>query len=127
MIARAAQGEARATSTGLLGLTQQGRLDGTLKLAAAGLERYLPTMGEGRGGAMSLDRAAPALNAIERAVPNLAGRIAPQQPNLQAGLLALLGQPVDIEGKRGVSVPVKFTDGQASFGPIPLGQVPALF
>ncbi|MBV8838354.1 MAG: DUF2125 domain-containing protein [Alphaproteobacteria bacterium] len=125
--ARLAQGEARATSTGLLGLTQQGRLDGTLKLAAAGLERYLPTMGEGRGGAMSLDRAAPALNAIERAVPNLAGRIAPQQPNLQAGLLALLGQPVDIEGKRGVSVPVKFTDGQASFGPIPLGQVPALF
>ena len=125
--ARLAQGEARANTTGLIGLTQQGRLDGTLKLAAAGLERYLPTMGEGRGGAMSLQQAAPALNAIERAVPGLGAKIAPQQPNLQAGLLALLGQPIDIEGKHGVAVPVKFTDGQASFGPIPLGQVPALF
>jgi hypothetical protein len=125
--ARLAQGDALATSTGVLALTPQGRLDGTLKLSAAGLERYLPTMGEGRGGALGLDRAAPALNAIERAVPGLSVRLAPQQPNLQAGLLALLGQPADIEGKKGVTVPVRFTDGNASFGPIPLGQVPALF
>jgi hypothetical protein len=125
--ARLAQGDARANTVGMLALTQQGRLDGTLKLTAAGLERYLPTIGEGRSGAMSLERAAPALNAIERAVPGLGARIAPQQPNLQAGLLALLGQPDEIEGKRGVTVPVRFTDGQASFGPIPLGQVPPLF
>src|SRR5262249_32759261 len=125
--ARLAQGEARANATGMLALTQQGRLDGTLKVSAAGLERYLPTMGEGRGGAMSLDRAAPALNAIERAVPGLGARIAPQQPDPQARPLAPPRQPVDIEGKRGVAVPVRFTDGAASFGPIPLGQVPALF
>lgn len=125
--ARLAQGDARANTTGTLGLTQQGRLDGALKVTAAGLERYLPAVGEGRGGALSLDRAAPALNAIERAVPGLGARLAPQQQNLQAGLLALLGQPAEIEGKRGVAVPVRFTDGTASFGPIPLGQVPALF
>ena len=125
--ARLVQSEALATTSGVLALTQQGRLDGTLKLSAAGLERYLPTMGEGRGGALSLDRAAPALNAIERAVPGLGARLAPQAPNLQAGLLALLGQPADIEGKRGVTVPVRFTDGAAAFGPIPLGEVPALF
>ena len=125
--ARLAQGDARANTAGTLALTQQGRLDGTLKLTAAGLERYLPTPGEGRGGPLSLERAAPALNAIERAVPGLGARLAPQQPNLQAGLLALLGQPAEIEGKRGVTVPVRFTDGAASFGPIPLGQVPPLF
>lgn len=125
--ARLAQGDALANTTGTLGLTQQGRLDGALKVTAVGLERYLPTMGEGRGGALSLDRAAPALNAIERAVPGLGARLAPQQQNLQAGLLGLLGQPAEIEGRRGVAVPVRFTDGTASFGPIPLGQVPALF
>jgi hypothetical protein len=125
--ARLAQSDARANTVGTLALTQQGRLDGTLKVTAAGLERYLPTMSDGRGGPMSLERAAPALNAIERAVPGLTARIAPQQPNLQAGLLALLGQPAEIEGKRGVTVPVRFTDGAASFGPIPLGQVPPLF
>jgi hypothetical protein len=125
--ARLGQGDALANTSGMLGLTQQGRLDGALKVTAAGLERYLPAMGEGRGGPMSLERAAPALNAIERAVPGLGARLAPQQPGLQAGLLALLGQPAEIEGKRGVSVPVRFTDGTASFGPIPLGQVPPLF
>jgi hypothetical protein len=77
---------------------------------------------------MALDRAAPALNAIDRAVPGLAARIAPQQQqSLQAGLLGLLGKPVEIEGKRGVSLLVKFADGNASLGPIPLGQVPPAF
>ena len=76
---------------------------------------------------MNLDRAAPALNAIDRAVPGLGARLAPQAQNLTAGLLGLLGKPVEIEGKRGVSVPVRFTDGAASFGPIPLGQVPTVF
>ena len=46
---------------------------------------------------------------------------------LGAGLLALLGKPVEIEGKRGTSLQVKFSDGNASLGPIPLGQVPAAF
>jgi hypothetical protein len=46
---------------------------------------------------------------------------------MAVGLLGLLGKPVEIEGKRGVSVPVRFSDGKASFGPIPLGQVPAAF
>jgi hypothetical protein len=126
---RLAQGEALATATGTLALTPRGRLDGALRLSAAGIERFLPTLGgERKGGPLGLDRAAPALNAIDRAIPGLAARITPQaQQSLQAGLLALLGQPVDIEGKRGVALPLKFTDGAASIGPIPLGQVPPAF
>jgi hypothetical protein len=124
---RIAQGEALATATGTLGLTQAGRLDGTLRLNVVGLEKLLPTIAQQKGVALSLDRAAPALNALDRAVPGLGARIAPQTQNLAVGLLGLLGQPVDVEGKRGVSVPVRFTDGVGSFGPIPLGQVPAAF
>jgi hypothetical protein len=125
---RLAQGDALATATGTLALTQRGRLDGALQVAAAGIERFLPAMGgEKRGAPLSLDRAAPALNAIDKAVPGLGARIAPQARSVQAGLLALLGKPVEIEGKRGVSVPVRFTDGAASLGPIPLGQVPPAF
>lgn len=126
--ARLAQSDALATATGTLALTQRGRLDGALQVAAAGIERFLPSMGgERKGAPLSLDRAAPALNAIDKAVPGLGARVAPQAQNLQAGLLALLGKPVEIEGKRGVSVPVRFTDGAASLGPIPLGQVPPAF
>jgi hypothetical protein len=125
--ARIAQGETLATATGTLGLTQAGRLDGALQLNVAGLDKLLPAIAQQKGVALSLDRAAPALNAIDRAVPGLGARLAPQAQNVAAGLLGLLGKPVEIEDKRGVSVPVRFKDGSASFGPIPLGQVPAVF
>ena len=126
--ARLAQAESLANATGTLGLTQQGRLDGALRLTVAGIERFMPTIGGEKGAALSLDRVAPALNAIERAVPGLAQRVTPQrQQSLQAGLLALLGQPAEIEGKKGVAVPLRFSDGKASFGPFPLGQVPPAF
>jgi hypothetical protein len=127
--ARVAQGEMIANATGALALTQGGRLDGGLRVNVAGLEKLLPTItgGERKGAPLGLDRVAPALNAIDRAVPGLGARVAPQAQNLAAGLIGLLGQPVEIEGKRGVSVQVRFNDGTASLGPIPLGQVPPAF
>ncbi len=126
--ARVAQGDALATASGTLALSQRGRLDGALQVNVAGVEKFLPTIaGERKGAALSLDRAAPALTAIDRAVPGLGARLAPQAQNLAAGLLGLLGKPVEIEGKRGVAVPLRVTDGVASFGPIPLGQVPPAF
>jgi hypothetical protein len=128
--ARIAQGDTLGNATGMLALTQRGRLDGALRLNVAGLEKLLPAIsggGERKGAPMSLDRVAPALGAIDRAVPGLGARVAPQAQNLAAGLIGLLGQPVEVEGKRGVSVPVRFNDGAASLGPIPLGQVPPAF
>ena len=128
--ARIAQGDTLGNATGMRALTQRGRLDGALRLNVAGLEKLLPAIsggGERKGAPMSLDRVAPALGAIDRAVPGLGARVAPQAQNLAAGLIGLLGQPVEVEGKRGVSVPVRFTDGAASLGPIPLGQIPPAF
>jgi hypothetical protein len=127
--ARVAQGETLMNATGTLALTQAGRLDGALQVAAAGIEKLIPALtgGSERGAPMALEKAAPALNAIDRAVPGLAARIAPQQQAIGMGLLALLGKPVEIEGRRGVTFPLRFTDGAASLGPIPLGQVPAAF
>ena len=102
--ARLAQGESLANATGTLALTQRGGLDGALRLAAAGIERFLPTIGGEGGSSLNLNRVTPALNAIDRAVPGLAQRVTPQrQQTLQTGLLALLGQPTEIEGKRGIS------------------------
>ena len=127
--ARLAQAESLANATGTLALTQEGRLDGTLRLTVAGIERFMPTIGGEKAGTLSsLDRVAPALNAIERAVPGLVQRIPPQrQQTLQTGLLALLGQPAEIEGRKGIAAPLRFTDGKASLGPFPLGQVPPAF
>ena len=126
--ARLAQAESLAHAKGTLALTQGGRLDGALQLTVAGIERFLPAIGGEQGSSLNLNRVAPALNAIDRVVPGLAQRVPPQkQQSLQAGLLALLGQPAELEGKRAISVPVRFNDGAARFGPIPLGQVPPAF
>jgi len=126
--ARLAQAESLAHAKGTLALTQGGRLDGALQLTVAGIERFLPVIGGEQGSSLNLNRVAPALNAIDRVVPGLAQRVPPQkQQSLQAGLLALLGQPAELEGKRAISVPVRFNDGAARFGPIPLGQVPPAF
>ena len=126
--ARLAQAESLAHANGTVALTQGGRLDGALQLTVAGIERFLPAIGGEQGSSLNLSRVAPALNAIDRVVPGLAQRVPRQkQQTLQAGLLALLGQPAELEGKRAISVPVRFNDGAARFGPIPLGQVPPAF
>ena len=84
--------------------------------------------------ALSGDKRPPppdsALGAIERAVPTISGTIrgAPGQPNpLQIGLLALLGKQTDLEGKPAVAMPLKFTDGAVTLGPIPVGTIPPLY
>jgi hypothetical protein len=125
---RLAQAETLANAAGMLALTQRGRLDGALRLTVAGIDRFLPAIGADQPGPLGLSRVAPALNAIDRAVPGLAQRVAPQtQQSIQVGLLGLLGQPAEIEGKRGIAVQLRFNDGAASLGPIPLGNVPPVF
>jgi hypothetical protein len=126
--ARMAQGDAIVTATGTLALNPRGALDGTMTVTAAGAERFIPALSGGRGAPAGLERAAPALDAIERAVPGLNVRVAPsQQTQLATGLLALLGHQTKLEGKPAVAMPLKFTDGTATLGPIPLGKVPPLF
>jgi hypothetical protein len=123
-----AQGDAIVTATGTLALNPRGALDGTMTVTAAGAERFIPALSGGRGAPAGLERAAPALDAIERAVPGLNVRVAPsQQTQLATGLLALLGHQTKLEGKPAVAMPLKFTDGTATLGPIPLGKVPPLF
>jgi hypothetical protein len=39
----------------------------------------------------------------------------------------IMGEPADLEGKRAVTLPLRFEDGMASLGSIKLGMTPALF
>jgi hypothetical protein len=39
----------------------------------------------------------------------------------------MLGEQTTLEGKRAVTLPLRFTDGAISLGPIPLGKAPPLF
>lgn len=127
--ARMQQRDTIAVASGTLGLSPGGRLNGELRLTVANLESLMPTLGLDR--MLSQDRASPELNktfsALDRIMPGL-GNMARQNagPMITAGI-NMMGEPAELEGRRAVTLPLRFDDGMASLGPIKLGMTPALF
>lgn len=91
-----------ATASGTLGLSPEGRLDGVVDVTVAGLDP----------------------NTLERFMPSLKGGNASL---LGTRLLGLLGKPAELEGREAVTMPLRFTDGAAALGPLPLGRLGALY
>jgi hypothetical protein len=127
--ARVQQGQVIATATGALGLSPNGRLDGALALTVANLAELLSALGIDR---MLAQRQAPgqiegAIGALDRLLPGL-GNVARQNasPAIVAGI-SMMGKPAELEGKPAVTLPLRFADGVAYLGPLPLGLVPPLF
>ena len=137
--ARLRQADATALASGTLGLSARARLDGTLRLTEAGMESFLarsgfdrmfqPTSSDGPTRSLGkLNSLAPIVGGLDRLAPGL-GAAAQSNANartLAAGL-ALLGQRTELDGRPAVAVPLRFSDGTAFFGPIPLGQTPPLY
>ncbi len=65
--------------------------------------------------------------ALDRFAPGL-GKMARQQvgANISTGI-NMIGEQTTLEGKRAVTLPLRFEDGVAMLGPIRIGEVPALF
>jgi hypothetical protein len=98
---RIARGTMLATGSGTLRLSSQGRLDGELQLTIAGFDPKL------------LVPLIPELNDTKR----LAG----------LSLLGLFGRQTQLEGRPAVAMPLRFSDGAVSLGPLPLGRTAALY
>jgi hypothetical protein len=117
--ARLKQGDILAVATGNLKLTKQGYLEGDLVVTATGIEKLLPALGRDmlaqQGGSRS-QRLGAALNLLDQMAP---GAI--------AGAVSLLGEQVDLEGRRATKMPLRFREGIATLGPVKLGQTPPLF
>lgn len=128
--ARVQQGDIVSVTTGQLGLTPRGLLEGELRMVVVNFEKLVQTLGLDR---MMAEATAPggqfgaAINSLDRIMPGL-GNIARQNagPAVIAGL-GLIGQPTELEGRRAMAVPLKFVDGMVTMGPIPLGPTPPLF
>ena len=77
-------------------------------------------------GAQRMVQNSPAVDrlagALDRLSPGL-GQAARQQAgaNLSAGI-NMLGEQTTLEGRRAVTLPLRFTDGAAFLGPIPIGE-----
>jgi hypothetical protein len=125
--ARVQQGETIAIGGGSLSLNADGRLEGQLRVTIAGLEPFLTAIG-----AQQMVQASPTMDrlsgALDRLAPGL-GNVARQQAtssNLSVGI-NMLGEQTTLEGKRAVTLPLRFDDGVVLLGPIRLGSAPALF
>ncbi len=124
--ARVKQGDTLAVGKGSLSIDGKGQLAGQLNVTVAGLEPFLEAIGAGRAIQKShgMDKFA---GMLDRLAPGL-GDVAREQAgaNLGAGI-AMLGQPATLNGKQAVTLPLRFAEGTAYLGPIPLGPTPPLF
>lgn len=124
--ARIRQGDTLAVGSGSLAIDANGQLDGQLSVTVAGLEPFLIAIGapEAVRKSRTVDKFA---GMLDRLSPGL-GDVAREQAgaNLSAGV-TMLGQPGTLEGRQAVILPLRFKDGFAYLGPIPLGATPALF
>ena len=124
--ARVQQGETIAVGSGSLSLNPNGRLEGQLRVTVAGVEPFLNSIG-----AQQMVQASPSVDklagALDRLAPGL-GNVARQQAGANISLgINLLGEQTTLEGKRAVTLPLRFDDGAIFLGPIQIGNAPAFF
>lgn len=98
--ARVKQGETLALGSGSLTINPQGRLDGQINLAAAGIESFI--------------------NAVAAATQQRTGI------GFTLGL-GLLGGNAKVEGRPAIALPLRVSDGAIYLGPLKVGEIPPLF
>ncbi|MBW7950721.1 MAG: DUF2125 domain-containing protein [Pseudorhodoplanes sp.] len=129
--ARVRQTDWAAAGAGSLGLSPSGRLDGELRITVAGVEKLLQQIGvDGltRPGSENREKMNDAFNALDRIAPGLGGLAREKAaPAIAAGAVAMLGQPAELDGRKAVTLPLRFQDGAIFLGPIRVGQTAPLF
>jgi hypothetical protein len=124
--ARVEQGDVTAVAAGSLGLTAKGTLEGALNLTVAGLDKVLPLLDMDQLAPQN-NKLAPAIGALDRLLPGL-GQIARNRAGAGLALgLSLLGRPAELDGRKAITLPLRFADGAVYLGPLKVGAVAPLF
>ncbi len=115
---RLKQGDLLAVASGTLTLSPSGFLNGDLQVTATGVEKALAALGVdlSRMGGSRNERIGAALSFLDKLAPGS-----------MTGVMSLLGEPAELEGRKAAKMPLRFRDGAITLGPLKLGQTPALF
>jgi len=125
--------DAIAVGNGTLALNDDGKLEGQLQVAIAGIERIVPLLGIDKAIGNGIDRLAGTggsqhgLSALDRLMPGLGDMVRSTANASLIDNLEKMGQPTEIDKKPAIVLPLRFSDGSIYLGMLPLGEVPALF
>jgi hypothetical protein len=131
---RIERSDAIIVGTGTLTVNENGKLDGVINVAVAGLENIVPLLGIDQLIGQGIDRltggsgsAEQGLNALDRLVPGLGGVVRENASSSVIDNIKKMGQPTEIDQKPAIALPLRVSDGVVFLGLIPLGVVPPLF
>lgn len=130
--ARLQQDDVVAMAAGTLTVNANGRLDGLVRVAVAGIERLVPLLGVDRLIGQGLDKLTGSTNTLglgglDRLIPGLSGVVRQTTNTTLVENLKKMGEPTEIDKKPAIVLPLRVTDGAVYLGIIPLGHIPPLF
>ncbi len=118
---------------GELTLNPDGKVEGLIRVAISGVENIVPRLGIDRAINRGISRlsgdkdTSQGLNMLDQLMPGLGGAIRSTATASVIDSLNKMGQPTEIDNKPAIVLPLRFSDGSAYLGMIPLGDVPPLF
>lgn len=129
--ARLQQDDILVVGAGTLGLTPTGYFEGQLDITVAGLDRLITLLGIDQAVQQYLSQHGSSVDklasGLDRILPGLGGAVRSNSGGLATIGIAMLGEPREIEGRKGISLPLRFKDGTVFLGPIAVAQSVPIF
>jgi len=131
--ARLVQDDILIVGAGSLSLTPAGLPNGQIDITVVGLDKLVTLLGVDqfvqrylaqRGNGLDMNQIA---GGLDRILPGLGSALRNNSGGLATIGIAVLGEPRDVEGRKGISLPLRFRDGAMFLGPVPIGQAAPLF
>jgi hypothetical protein len=120
------QADAIIVGNGTLSIGANGKLNGLIRVAIAGLEQLVPRLGIDRMIGQGLERLS-GNGGLDRLVPGLGESIRATANTSVIDNLKKMGQPTSIGNQPAIVLPLRFTDGAIYLGMLRLGEAPSLF
>jgi hypothetical protein len=119
--------DAVVLGAGSLTVNANGKLDGLMRVAIAGLERVVPLLGIDRMIAGGVDQLAGSSGTLDRLVPGLGNVIRDTANANVVDNLNKMGEQTSIDNRAAVVLPLRFVDGAVYLGMLRIGELPPLF
>jgi hypothetical protein len=126
--------DAIVIGSGKLTVNANGKVDGVINVAVAGIDNIVPLLGIDQLIGQGIDRltggsgsADQGLSALDRLMPGLGDVVRQNTNSSLIDNIKKMGQPTEIDKKPAVALPLRVADGVIFVGIIPIGVLPPLF